>query len=229
MDHIKEIKVGDVLVLSTKEVISDETAARLKAHAVDVFNCPVVVLSGDINLSVVSKTPNMVNDILQFHRKFGLEYAGKPRVIEDSLFHFRRRFMQEELDEYEASMRILIAELVHNDPGDVDQGVITHHLEKALDALVDLVYVALGTAHLHGFDFNEAWRRVHEANMKKVRAPSAEASAASTGRGHAADVIKPPGWESPSHKDLIEDHAHLPEARHMSEKFEEKPKYDLGY
>ena len=68
--------------------------------------------------------------------------------------------------------------------------------KKVLDALVDLVYVALGTAYLHGFGpqkFNEAWRRVHEKNMEKIRAPSADHSK----RGSAFDVIKPAGWTPP--------------------------------
>ena len=71
---------------------------------------------------------------------------------------------------------------------------------KHSTALVDLVYVAIGTAHLHGFDFEEAWRRVHHANMQKIRTPNAEAST----RGSKHDVIKPEGWEPPSHTDLVE-------------------------
>lgn len=122
---------------------------------------------------------------------------------------FRLQFLEEELDEYRMSVNVLLDELTRP-PSLYDQGEVLTHMERALDALVDLVYVALGTAHLHGFDFNEAWRRVHAANMKKIRAPSAEASKESTGRGHAFDVIKPPGWEPPSHKDLVEDHAHRP-------------------
>ena len=40
--------------------------------------------------------------------------------------------------------------------------------------------------------------------MKKIRTPNADASK----RGSKYDVIKPPGWEPPSHKDLVEDHSH---------------------
>jgi predicted HAD superfamily Cof-like phosphohydrolase len=75
-------------------------------------------------------------------------------------------------------------------------------LEGVLDGLVDLVYVALGTALNFGLDFDEAWDRVQQANMEKVavRATSSE------GR-HKTDVVKPRGWEPPSFKDLVqEDH-----------------------
>lgn len=36
-----------------------------------------------------------------------------------------------------------------------------------LDALVDIAYIAIGTAVELGYDFDEAFRRVHESNMTK--------------------------------------------------------------
>jgi len=76
---------------------------------------------------------------------------------------------------------------------------VVDDLEGMLDALVDLTYVVLGTAYLHGFDFNEAFRRVHEANMKKVRAEAKTDSK----RGTAYDVVKPEGWTPPDLGDLV--------------------------
>lgn len=121
-----------------------------------------------------------VADIAEFHRKFGLEYVGHPRFLPEDIRQFRFDFMSEELTEYDNS---------GND------------LEQQFDALIDLVYVALGTAHLHGFDFREGWRRVHEANMRKVRCERPGDSL----RGSTWDVIKPPGWTAPSLKDLCHD------------------------
>ena len=76
---------------------------------------------------------------------------------------------------------------------------------KALDALVDLVYVALGTAHIQNFDFEAAWKRVHEANMQKVLAKDLPTYV----QGKAwrdkspMDVVKPHGWIAPSLEDLL--------------------------
>lgn len=70
---------------------------------------------------------------------------------------------------------------------------------KVLDALVDLVYVALGTAVMMGVDFNAAWTLVHEANMAKLRAKRAEESK----RGTTYDVVKPPGWLAPDLSHLV--------------------------
>jgi predicted HAD superfamily Cof-like phosphohydrolase len=145
---------------------------------------------------------DMVDDIAQFHEKFGLEYNGKPRLLPYRLQEFRSKFMSEELSEY----NLAITAGNHESQLDLlSRDEITSDLEKALDALVDLVYVALGTSYMHGFNFREAWRRVHSANMKKIRVERADQSS----RGSLFDVIKPPGWRPPSHTDLVEDHQHI--------------------
>jgi predicted HAD superfamily Cof-like phosphohydrolase len=144
-----------------------------------------------------------VADIEAFHTKFGLAYEGKSRGLTGELADFRLKFMYEELDEYNVAMASLRGLLA--DPREAkDEAAITELLEHMLDALVDLVYVAIGTSYLHGFNFREAWRRVQDANMQKVRAERAEDSK----RGTTFDVVKPPGWTAPSHTDLVEDHAH---------------------
>ena len=136
---------------------------------------------GDINLGYDDRNGNpMIADIKEFHEKFRLEYNGLPRELPGRLFDFRMGFMHEELTEYANAF---------------DQADKT----KQLDALVDLVYVALGTAYLHGFDFNEAWRRVHAANMLKVRALNPTDSV----RGSTYDVVKPKNWQPPNLEDLV--------------------------
>ena len=148
-----------------------------------------------------TKHPNFMGDMKEFHEKFGLIYDSRPRALLDELGDFRANFMAEELEEYNGHRTVVLESIKNEDHADT-----THHLEHMLDALVDLVYVAMGTAYLHGFDFNEAWRRVHAANMMKERALKSEDSK----RGSIYDVVKPPGWEPPSHKDLVECHAHRP-------------------
>lgn len=122
----------------------------------------------------------ITRDISDFHIKFGNAYSGKPRQLPDDLLNFRIQFLEEELTEYR-------------------HAAIIDDLEGQLDALVDLVYVAIGTAYLQGFNFQEAWKRVHEANMRKVRATSASESK----RNSSFDVVKPVGWEAPDLSDLV--------------------------
>lgn len=146
-----------------------------------------------------SKTepPDFMEDIQKFHEQFKLDYQGPPRSLSGELQTFRISFMYEELLEYKEAVDALTGLSFSTSPRTPD--LVREQAEKALDSLVDLVYVALGTAHLHGFDFNEAWRRVQKANMAKVRAQKAEEST----RGSEFDVVKPPGWLPPSHYDLV--------------------------
>ena len=149
-----------------------------------------------------------LKDIRDFHEKFGIEYNGKPRALPENLRHFRTQFKQEELDEYSDHGTALSVLLDPNVPApEADRAEITHQLEGQLDALVDLMYVTLGSVYLQGFGpiFDEAWNRVHAANMAKVRA---QADASDSKRGSSFDVVKPPGWAPPSHTDLVEDHVH---------------------
>ena len=159
------------------------------------------------------QAPDMMLDIEAFHQKFGLEYTGKPRMLEPDLFGFRLGFLHEELKEYNEEQAGLIEALTADD-GKPDHRRIALGLHQQLDALVDLVYVALGTAYLQfGPDvFHEAWKRVQTANMAKVRAESADQSK----RGSTFDVVKPQGWTPPDHHDLVKDHAHA-EYRHQQE------------
>lgn len=123
----------------------------------------------------------MINYVAEFHEKFGLPDGSKDYLFDDvDAMIYRHNFLQEELDELEGAFE------------DEDR-------VKAFDALIDLVYVAYGTALFMGIT-PEMWHRgmkaVHEANMSKVRAQRAEQSK----RGSTFDVIKPEGWESPEAK-----------------------------
>lgn len=148
--------------------------------------------------------PDFLRDICDFHEKFQLAYNGKPRVLPFDIAKFRLDFNQEELDEWKdfAGQGL---KAIAGEP--VDQADVTHTLEMMLDAHVDQMYVLLGTVYLQGLMpvFEEAWRRVHEANMAKVRALR---DGSDSKRGSAYDVVKPEGWIAPDHSDLVEDHAH---------------------
>lgn len=118
------------------------------------------------------------DDVGAFHSRFGLpnvlDSPINPHLLDDDVYKFRIDFMAEELTEFEDAHKA----------GD---------LALAADALIDLVYVVMGTAHLMGLPWKELWNEVQRANMEKVRAPDAESSK----RHHHFDVIKPEGWQPP--------------------------------
>ncbi len=117
---------------------------------------------------------NMFEDIVDFHRKFSLPVPKVPCYPEEEIMSFRIKFMQEELQEFVDAF------------GEGD-------LTKGFDALIDLVYVVLGTARMMNLPWNDGWREVHQANMRKVKA----LSAAQSKRGSKFDVVKPEGWVNP--------------------------------
>lgn len=124
-------------------------------------------------------------DVGCFHEKFELPVAnGEIRQLPQDLLDFRVRFLKEELAEFVSAMPSWTTPADH---------------AKMFDALLDLVYVALGTAHLLGYPWEQGWNLVQAANMAKVRALRPEDSK----RGSAWDVVKPPGWVAPDIESLL--------------------------
>lgn len=133
-------------------------------------------------------TASNFGDVGQFHSKFGLHNVmldGAGPQVEDEaelekLIDFRDDFMREELNEFM-------------------EGYDERDHAKMFDALIDLVYVAMGTAHLLGYPWQAGWNRVQEANMRKERATSEDMSK----RRSTLDVVKPPGWTPPDIEGLL--------------------------
>lgn len=120
---------------------------------------------------------NMLTLVKAMHSKFGIT-AEKVNFSEEEK-KFRICAMQEELDEYkEASTK-----------------------EDELDALVDLVVFALGTAERQGLIkvFEEAFNRVMEANIKK------EVGTNKKRGSFQLDLVKPEGWTAPDLSDLVKE------------------------
>lgn len=67
--------------------------------------------------------------------------------------------------------------------------LMAQDLVDAADALIDLIYFALGELYKMGLDANVIWRFVHTANMQKHRG--------FTKRGNEVDAAKPDDWADP--------------------------------
>ena len=108
--------------------------------------------------------------VREFGEKFGVKYADKPALLSDYDSNGRFEFMLEELNEFHvASYR--------------------EDLAGMADALVDLVYVAKGTALMLGLPWEELFVDVHRANMQKKRGK--------TERHLTVDCVKPAWWKGP--------------------------------
>jgi len=121
------------------------------------------------------------NDMKLMHQKFGVhdwfEANKDNKDLMDKYLRFRLSMCKEELDE---SM----------------DAIESKDSEEIVDGLIDLCVFAIGTLDVFGVDANEAWDKVYEANM--VKSPGIK-----EGRPNPfglPDLIKPEGWESPSHE-----------------------------
>ena len=123
-----------------------------------------------------------VKDINDMHAKFGVHKWMDDNQSENEklnkFLEFRLKFLAEELNETTLAFE-------SKDP------------EEIVDGLIDLCVVAIGTLDAFGVDAYKAWDQVHNANMAKE--PGVKESRPNP--LGLPDLIKPEGWEGPSHKD----------------------------
>ena len=131
---------------------------------------------------------DILKDIDNFHKKFGFEKNEKVDIPDNNeLINFRTAFLMEELAEY-------------------TNAITKKDAAGALDALVDIVYIALGTAWLFNLPFEKAWNEVQKANMSKIRAKDKTGK-----RGTKFDVVKPKDWKAPNIEKIIEEEREINE------------------
>lgn len=117
-----------------------------------------------------------VSDIADMHTKYGVNEKVREFDKEKlkKFLEFRVSFLQEELDELKNNI---------DNP------------EEIVDALIDLCVVAIGTLDAFEIDSYKAWDEVHQANMNK----EVGVKASRPNPLGLPDLIKPDGWEAPSH------------------------------
>ncbi|QXC00209.1 MULTISPECIES: pyrophosphohydrolase domain-containing protein [Aeromonas] len=121
----------------------------------------------------MNKEWDMVRD---FHVAFSHPHKEQPNMLPAERVQARYKWMLEEIDEFVASETVV---------------------EQA-DAMIDLIYFALGTLVEMGVRPDGLFKIVHDANMSKLW-ENGEPRFNSDGK-----VIKPLSWVDPEHK-LIEE------------------------
>jgi predicted HAD superfamily Cof-like phosphohydrolase len=115
-------------------------------------------------------------DIAMMHEKYGVHPVVEKMDAETlkKFLEFRIRFLEEELTELKTAK----------------------NADDAVDALIDLCVVAIGTLDGFGVNSHEAWDAVLIANMnKKVGVKESRPNPLGL-----PDLIKPEGWTAPSHE-----------------------------
>jgi len=155
-----------------------------------------------------------IHHVAELHDKMGHGKARlkTPGFLPEKFMQMRLNFMLEELLETAKACGYKLYPINSEDYKFEDASELyEENLEDALDGLIDLQYVLLGTADLMGFTnpgpgkfasssiWQEAWHRVHKANMLKEPVVNAKESS----RGFNIDLKKPKGWLKPQFKDLL--------------------------
>lgn len=119
----------------------------------------------------------LLEDVQRFSDEvLGLKVPDTPTLLTYSRQQFAVEFLREEVNEFQQAW----------DNGSIDD---------AADAMVDLVYVALGRLIEMGVPPGPVFDTVHRANMAKHRGK--------TKRGTDTDAAKPEGWKAPDHSWLL--------------------------
>lgn len=117
-------------------------------------------------------TASPVDLVRAFHLAFGLDARSTPTEVSPELAAHRGRLLAEEAAE--------VAEVAVDGP-----------LDRLAHELADVVYVAYGTALVHGIDLDQVIAEIHRSNMSK-RGPGGEISRREDGK-----VLKGDHYEAP--------------------------------
>ena len=134
-------------------------------------------------------------DVRQFHITFKQPAPEQPTFLTAHQRMLRCRLLLEETMEY---IKACGFRLGHIDQGGRTMMILaedpTAQIDpiEQIDGLVDVIYIALGSAIMMGLDLQPFWEEVHGSNMRKVGAD---------GKAHVREdgkILKPEGWEPPN-------------------------------
>lgn len=114
-------------------------------------------------------------DVYSFHKKFDCIRNNFPKLINVN----------------DALARLL---LIEEEAKELKDAIYDDDLPEIADALVDLMYVTLGSAVAYGINIQPVWNEVHKTNMAKEGG----------GKRYDGKILKPKNWEPPNIKKLLE-------------------------
>lgn len=122
----------------------------------------------------------MIDNVYKFNKDIiGVEQPIKPTNLSRERLLFALTAMYEELYEFTVACN-------------------SNNVGEALDAIIDLIYFAIGRAYEMGItptQFRQCWNLVQEKNMSKKRGIK--------NRGTDLDASKPEGWKAADLGEII--------------------------
>lgn len=126
------------------------------------------------------------DDIYKMHEKFGVhEWVSKQH--EDENKELLQKYLQFRLN------------MIGEELLETRKAVNAEDWPEVVDGLIDLCVFAIGTMDAFGIDKHKAWDEVFEANM--IKEPGVKPGRPN--RFGLPDLIKPAGWQAPTHEQNI--------------------------
>ena len=158
------------------------------------------VIDADQMYDSIAENIDLHNDVLEFHKKFGLAIEPMPTIAEPKTALLRANLLLEELLEifYGLEFALVCPRCSHT----VEHPLISkderwsdsQYLDKIADGCIDLLYVTIGLLIGYGIDFRPLWKAVHKANMAKDGGKKRQ----------DGKQLKPEGWVEPDITGLLE-------------------------
>lgn len=137
-------------------------------------------------------------DVREFMQAFGQALPSRPQWPDQETMDLRVRLKAEEFCEwlrdsgYDYSLWVAHGEAGEQVFDSVDHDTTARDLPKSADALIDLLYVTIGSLLAIGIDMWPLWREVHAKNMAKAGGPVINGK-----------QMKPEGWTPPDIEALL--------------------------
>ena len=135
----------------------------------------------------------MISDVREFHERFGVPVETVPTVPSVERRELRMRLIAEEFNELKDAFGF-------RDMGGGEKWLSDCDLPETADAIADLIYVLIGTAHEFGIPLDDVWNAVQVSNMSKLGGATRP----------DGKILKPEGWKAPDVAGILKAHGWRP-------------------
>jgi predicted HAD superfamily Cof-like phosphohydrolase len=161
------------------EASKSNTLALSMLPSAHVGPAVIEVIDAEFTEVTDDYTPNgmtlLMADVGAFHTAVDQPVRSIPKMPTQDEIDFRIRLIDEE---YGVEFK---------------EACLTGDIVGAADALTDIIYVVLGTAHHFGIPMDRCWQEVQSSNMAKVDSVTGKVRKRADGK-----VLKPEGWKPPN-------------------------------
>lgn len=121
--------------------------------------------------------------------------------IKNNIFQDQERFMNacdQTTNEVNEKQFKMYCDLINEEVSELIEARNANDKIEMLDALIDIIIVAIGAGHSLGFDLSGAWNEVMKTNFAKIDPITDKVKKREDGK-----VLKPEGWQAPELENFL--------------------------